>query len=62
MFERLGLEIDVKVWPVEMNAIEELDFKNAFNRGVLAPRIFRVGEEVLIAENKTAKYRWPKCS
>ena len=52
MFERLDLEVDVEIWPVEMNAVEELDFQNALDRRVLEPGIFRVGEEVLFAKNK----------
>jgi hypothetical protein len=52
MFEGLDLEVDVEIWPVKMNAVEELDAQNALDRGVLEPRIFRVREEVLLAENK----------
>jgi hypothetical protein len=52
VFERLNLEVDIEIWPVEMNAVEELDIQNTLDRCVLEPRIFLVGKEVLLAENK----------
>ena len=52
MFERLNLEVDIEIWPVQMNSIEETDVENALDRSVLEPRVLRVGEEVLLAEDE----------
>ena len=37
---------------MEMNTVEEPDIQNALDRGVLEPRVFRIGKKVLPAENK----------
>ena len=52
MLERLNFEVDVEIWPVQMNAVEEPDIQNALDWGVLEPGVFRVWEEVLLVENK----------
>jgi len=35
-----------------MNTVEEPDIQNALDWGVLEPRVFCVGKEVLLVENK----------
>jgi len=52
MLERLDFEVNVEIWPVKMNAVEEPDIQNALDWGVLEPGILCVGEEVLLVENK----------
>jgi len=52
VFERLDLEIDVEIRPVQMNPVEETDVQDSFDRGVLEPRILRVGQEILLVEDE----------
>jgi hypothetical protein len=52
VFERLDLEIDIEIRPVQMNPVKETDVQYSFDRGVLEPRILRVGEEILLVEDE----------
>jgi hypothetical protein len=52
VFERLDLEIDVEIRPVQMNPVKETDVENSLDRRVLEPRIFREGQEILLVEHK----------
>jgi hypothetical protein len=52
VFERLHLEIDIEIRPVQMNPVKETDVENSLDRSVLEPRIFRVGQEILLVEHE----------
>jgi hypothetical protein len=50
VFERLNLEIDIEIKPVQMNVVEETNVENSLDRSLLEPRILRVGQEILLVE------------
>jgi hypothetical protein len=52
VFERLDLEIDVEIRPVQMNPVEETDVQDRFDRCILKPRILRVGQEIFLVEDE----------